>query len=148
MQNIINFIPRKGVTWENKMNCGEKALPWLSSDAEFWTETKRKKISCGLSLLCWFKAIVCLYIFWVCLLTHQPAVWNVSPVPNQPDIIGEAIAKMCAKTCPQLRIHPAAACSSNADTQCWFYRQICSWRCKRTQKPDSGWGSYYVAQHG
>lgn len=63
-------------------------------------------------------------------------------------MIGEAIAKMCAKTCLQLQILPAAACSSNADTQCWFYRQICSWKFKGTQKTDSGWGSHYVAQYG
>lgn len=52
-------------------------------------------------LLCWFKSIMRLCTFWFCPLTHQPpvAAWNVSPVPNQPDTIGEKIAK---KACQDL----------------------------------------------
>lgn len=57
---------------KRKWSHGEKAPPRLSSDAEFWTETRRKISSPTLSLLCWFKSVVCLYTF-LGLSSHAPA---------------------------------------------------------------------------
>lgn len=72
VQNVTDFILRKGLLWEKKIEAEVKRhhpdFPLMPS---IWTETRRK-ISRLSSLLCWFTSIVFLYTFWVCLLMYQP----------------------------------------------------------------------------
>lgn len=113
---ITEFTLSKGEgKW--KQSPGEKASLWLLSE----TETRRKISTC--ILMCWIKLIMCLYTFWVYLLSsHPPSTLLKHFTSSKPDRYN------WENDCPKLMprplcspwIHLATACGSSADGWCWF----------------------------
>lgn len=120
---ITEFTLSKGEgKW--KQSPGEKASLWLLSE----TETRRKISTC--ILMCWIKLIMCLYTFWVYLLSsHPPSTLVKHFTSSKPDRYN------WENDCPKLMPRPVNSPGHCLWQQCrWMmliYREICSWDLKK-----------------